>query len=63
MDLMSRINVRLLGIKPWLETNSPEALKEQKHLDEGTSERAYWHAGYMQALQDVRKISREARAI
>ena len=28
-------------------------LNEQRHLDEGSAERAYWHAGYAQALRDV----------
>jgi len=32
-------------------------LRESKHLDADTSERAYWHAGYQSALSDVlRKI-------
>ena len=26
---------------------------EQKHLEEGTEERIYWHCGYLSALTDV----------
>ena len=29
--------------------------KEQKHLDKGVPERAYWHYGYGMALRDVLK--------
>jgi Mn-dependent DtxR family transcriptional regulator len=30
-----------------------EACREQLHLEEGTSERTYWHYGYASALKDV----------
>jgi hypothetical protein len=40
-------------VKEWVALNAPECRVEQKHLDEGTAERAYWHHGYLSALQDV----------
>lgn len=40
-------------VKNWVELNAPECRIEQKHLDNGTAERAYWHHGYLSALQDV----------
>jgi len=40
-------------VKEWVALNAPECRIEQKHLDEGTAERAYWHHGYLSALQDV----------
>lgn len=37
-----------------LEGFVPDHLKqEQKHLDEGTVERDYWHYGYLMALRDL----------
>ena len=40
-------------VKEWVALNAPECRVEQKHLDAGTAERAYWHHGYLSALQDV----------
>jgi hypothetical protein len=39
------------------------SVQEQKHLDKGSSERAYWHHGYASALRDLLKSleSRNAR--
>jgi hypothetical protein len=47
------IQTRIDGLKQWLSENYVNCGKEQKHLDEGTSERAYWHFGYLCALRDV----------
>jgi hypothetical protein len=43
-------------VKRWVEHNAPQCRTEQKHLDNGTAERAYWHHGYLSALQDVLKF-------
>jgi hypothetical protein len=40
-------------LEQWLEDNHPECKKLQEHLDLNTPERAYWHYGYMAALNDV----------
>ncbi len=37
----------------WLNENAPECAVEQKHLEEGSRERVYWHYGYATALRDV----------
>jgi hypothetical protein len=37
-----------------------EHLSAQRHLDAGTPERAYWHAGYASALKDILRTLRGA---
>jgi hypothetical protein len=44
----------------WIRENSAECLEEQKHLDAGSAERAYWHYGYLSALKDVLKLMSSA---
>lgn len=41
------------GIREWLDDVAPYTAHDQKHLDENTPERAYWHYGYQSALADV----------
>jgi hypothetical protein len=55
-DIADTIIGRELEIGEWLKTNAPTAGDEQKHLDEGSEARAYWHYGYMVALRDIRKL-------
>jgi hypothetical protein len=50
---IAAIERRAKDLEEWFEKNAPECRAEQKHLDEGTQERAYWHYGYMTALRDV----------
>lgn len=52
-DLVERMEIRLAGLEQWLKDNAPKIGEEQKHLDGGTAERAYWHYGYAAALRDV----------
>lgn len=40
----------------WLAENAPYCESSQKHLDEGTMERAYWHYGYVCAIRDILAI-------
>jgi len=47
---------RIDGIRKWMELNAPEVSGDQKHLNEGTIERSYWHHGYMVALRDARNL-------
>lgn len=35
------------------EQQAVNPFEEQRHLDAGTRERAYWHHGYLMALRDV----------
>lgn len=46
---------RINGLSEWIANNAPNCA-EQAHLDEGSSERAYWHYGYLQALRDVQAL-------
>lgn len=41
------------GIGDWITEYAPYIAADQKHLDEDTPERAYWHYGYRAALVDV----------
>jgi hypothetical protein len=40
----------------WLTEHAPYCESSQKHLDAGTVEQAYWHYGYVCAIQDVLAI-------
>lgn len=44
----------------WLGKNHPEVFNDQKHLDHGTVERAYWHYGYMVALRNILKLMEDS---
>jgi len=50
--IQSRIN----NISAWLSENAPQCQDQQKHLDDGSSERVYWHCGYVAALCDLQKL-------
>ncbi len=41
------------GIREWLQDEAPHTVADQKHLEEASPERAYWHHGYQAALNDV----------
>ena len=56
MEALDKISQREQGIKDWLDENAPYIAGDQKHLDDGTVERAYWHYGYLVALRDVRSL-------
>lgn len=48
--LLRRVNAQ----QDWLRTHDPKVFEEQKHADPlPSSERSYWHYGYMVALRDV----------
>jgi hypothetical protein len=52
-DEIKTIETRRDGIREWLAETCPYVTADQKHLDEHTPERAYWHYGYQAALGDV----------
>lgn len=58
-DLLSRLDKRVEGITEWLGDEAPYVMADQKHLTENTPERAYWHYGYMIAIQDVLRAIRK----
>jgi len=43
---------KIADITTWLEREAHGIEKTQKHLDEGTVERAYWHYGYVCGARD-----------
>jgi hypothetical protein len=51
--LTGLLQERLDGID---RSNGEKAVAEQKHLDQGSDERVYWHYGYASALQDVLRL-------
>ena len=48
-----KIEDRCSELKDWISHRAPKCLTEQKHLQEGSPERAYWAHGYLAALVDV----------
>lgn len=48
-----RIAQQADAIAAWLLENAPYCTADQRHLDENTVERAYWHYGRLGALRDV----------
>jgi hypothetical protein len=55
MPNTKRLQERADAIGKWLSDNAPYVTADQKHLDENTPERAYWHYGYRAALLDAIK--------
>ncbi len=49
-------------VSEWLENESPYTMFDQKHLESGTSEQAYWHYGYVSAINDVMRLLSETSA-
>lgn len=40
-------------LREWLKEHGQNCHESQKHLDEGSAERVYWHYGYMMAMTDA----------
>lgn len=51
---------RMSGIES---SDQEKPRKEQRHLDTGTDERAYWHHGYASALKDVLRMIQGAGGV
>jgi hypothetical protein len=47
------LRLRLAALDEWLGSDEAIACRQQKHLDTGSEERAYWHLGYHAALSDL----------
>jgi hypothetical protein len=47
------ISDKARALKRWLAENAPALESSQRHLDAGTVEQAYWHYGYLCALNDI----------
>jgi len=52
-DKISLLKQHRDTLREWLVDNAPYAAADQRHLDENTPERAYWHHGYQSALNDI----------
>jgi hypothetical protein len=64
VSTINEIEDRIKGIREWLKKEAPECFSEQKHTEEGTQERVYWHHGYMMGLRDaLRFFSGDCRTI
>jgi hypothetical protein len=55
-DAIQKFQARADGIGKWLKNTAPHVVDEQKHLDDGSVERAYWHYGYRAALLDAIRL-------
>lgn len=58
MEMAETWERRATGQKEWLTENAPYTMMDQKHLDKGSVAHAYWHYGYMTALQDAVRLAR-----
>lgn len=54
----SVIAERIRHLGNWLEDEAPYVQFDQRHLDDGTPEQAYWHLGYRTALRDALALLR-----
>lgn len=61
-DLPTALSKRIGPLQRWLAENASACVHEQKHLDEGSAERTYWHYGYLCALRDILKLLTTRRA-
>ena len=52
-DAIERLQNRRDGIRQWLSDEAPYTMYDQKHLEAASREQAYWHHGYVTALDDV----------
>jgi hypothetical protein len=53
IDAIERLQDRRDGIRQWLSDEAPYTAHDQNHLNAASPEQAYWHHGYMSALEDV----------
>jgi hypothetical protein len=52
-EIACAIRTRIESIREWMDQEAPYVASDQRHMDEHTPERAYWHYGYQAALSDV----------
>jgi hypothetical protein len=60
---LQTLRMRMAGIGERLDGPWAEKLRQHLHLDRGTSECAYWHSGYHQALTDVLHLMAKSKPI
>jgi hypothetical protein len=52
-QVAKRLKERTNALNKWLQANGGTAMREQRHLENNSTERLYWHHGYLAALLDV----------
>ena len=57
----SKMFERAAGMQQWLLKVAPQVFEEQKHLNEGTEARAYWHYGSFSALVDACQLLEQTK--
>ena len=57
-DAQSMMADRAQGLERWLDDQAPYLRFDQRHLDAGSLEQAYWHLGYHAALRDALEFFR-----
>lgn len=55
-DALDKMAERERKLTKWLAEEHGAQVQDAKHLDEGTTERAYWHLGYLTALRDALRL-------
>jgi len=50
-NALDKFKQRKDDLRDWIKADTRHS--DQKHLDDGTAERLYWHTGYVSALSDV----------
>lgn len=58
-SISSLARTRAQNIKDMLRQSFPQIGSDQKLLDEGSTERAYWNFGYLSALEDILRLMTE----
>lgn len=55
-ELLELLQSRYDALRRELSDVAPHAFTDQRHLNAGTPENAYWHLGYLSALSDVLRL-------
>jgi hypothetical protein len=55
-EAIGKLRKRAEETATYLRQTFPEVTEQQRHLDDGSPERAYWHFGYLMALRDALKL-------
>lgn len=50
------IETRIKELRAWMAEHAPYLPTDQRHLDGGTVEQAYWHYGYLTGLKDAQNL-------
>lgn len=61
-DIVAYLKRRRDELVAWLKREDPACFSQQKHLDEGTGERVYWHYGYLTAVRDTLRLLSQKRS-